>query len=183
MFRHPSEKWIAIVVVAIAALCVLGAAPAAAQCQGCDYEHFVNSSLTPIADRARQLAMTEPPPETSLIEHLPQAPQAPQATDWVMVAAVAGYGTCVVVDALSSGAAIASGNGAEGNPIYQDVQDNYFRFGLRRGLLASITPIASYLLHKKGGRVGRNVAKVLLGTTAAAYCYIGHRNAEIASGQ
>lgn len=176
MFRHQSEKWIAIVVVLLGAVLVLGAGPAAAQERKIDLPESEDRSSTPLTDRARQLAAEG-------IVEVEEADPPPPSTDWLMVAAVAGYGTCVVVDALSSGAAIASGNGAEGNPIYQDVQDNYFRFGLRRGLLASITPIASYFLHKKGGKVGRNVAKVLLGATAGAYCYIGHRNAQIASGK
>lgn len=128
---------------------------------------------TPLTDRALALAAEL---GTVAVQDDDDGP------DWLLAGLIAGYGACVVADALTSGYAIGAGEGVEANGVYADVQDLPFRFGLRRGVLAAITPIAAWLLHEKGGKVGKIVGKITLGGSATAYCIIAKRNDAIGRG-
>lgn len=89
---------------------------------------------------------------------------------WWLWGLGAGYAACVAADISTSAYSAGAQKGYERNVLYQDVEHDPFRFGLRRAALSFGPGAAAILLHKKGGKVGRRLSAIVLAAGGVAAC-------------
>lgn len=144
---------------------VLVAAPAAAQSD----KPLVLSTISCTDDFAGGLQCSDGERFFAVANPMTQAP-AEHADAWWFWALAGGYIACVTADATTSAYVFGAEKGYERNVLYQDVQHQPLRFGLRRAAIGFIPGGLAGWLHKKGGALGRVLSYVVLGAGAAASC-------------